>query len=62
MWARNRGRERWAADQVANDHPEATDEPAGEPPRNVDVSERRIARLEALLSPFSYCASLLLLP
>jgi len=50
------------ADQLANDCPELTDKRAAERPRNIDVSERRIAGLEALLSPFSHCASLLLLP
>jgi len=39
-----------------------TGEQAAEPPPNVDVSERRITWLETLLSPFSHCASLLLLP
>jgi hypothetical protein len=62
MWARNRCRERWVADQGANDHPEVTDEQAAEPPRKVDVSVKGIARIEVLLRPFSHCATLLLLP
>lgn len=62
MWAPNRCRVRRVADQVASDHPDAADKRVAEPPRNVDVSERRIGRIQALLSPFSHCASLLLLP
>jgi hypothetical protein len=56
MWAPKRRGERRVADQIADDRSEAT------APRSVAVSERRLAKLEALLVPFSHCASLLLLP
>jgi hypothetical protein len=61
MSARNR-RERRIADQVACDRSEVTDERAAEPRRKAHVSESRITGIEALLRPFSHCASLLLLP